>query len=459
MGRWGVSLVLVSILLAACPTQPNSGPAPKWDPVCHCLVAQFSPSVTRNFPPVISTRRGVPPTAQWPDPGPQANVPGGGGILIPHFPFPAVDVTESASMGPLIAPSHREGLQFFAVGPNLATLPPGGVAPGSIAIRTQDATGALSGFATLGQGVPTNIPGGPLGSTKTRNVNALRISAATAGTHTYLCAVDDQGHLDIAERAGQPAVDSSGAPILESAKWAPGGNLTVIWTDLNLTLTGVPSNRFVDVACAASAHASGSLDELHVLAVTDDGKAWHSLATRPWSATAAGSFSQLAQVPSLPTDLRTITAAANEDQLHVVALSKDRSKFGGGVDYGQPWHIIRSRASGSWSGVTNVRDRITSQPQARGFVDVAAAFCNEGVVAPGPQTPRHLNVALLVSGGSVDMTVHTSWSQAWGPGGANSSWLHGSQWDGALDVAPSNLTPAPQVLVGITLSERPFPPF
>jgi hypothetical protein len=466
-----LALALAAALIGACDSR--SEPAPRWDPVCHCFVAQFSPSVTRNLPPVMTTRRGVPPGSQWPDPEPRANVPVAGGTLIPDYPFPAQDVTEAAFMGRL-SPSWREVLEFFVVGPNLAAIPPGGVAPGAIVARSQDAHGNLSSFTQLAQGVLTSQSGGPLGSSQTRTMSAQRVSATiapgTSGaaptTHAYVCVVDNLGHLILAERRGQPTTDPNGAPIPEGNKWSD-GSVVNIWRDLNVVVSGAPSPRFVDVACAAAEDAAARSDQLHILGVAEDGRAWHSLATRPWSARTTSSFSPFAVVSTLPQDLTRIATAANEDLLHVVALSKDQRRLGGKWDYGQPWHVGRTR-SGWWSPAVNVRAMITGGTQQRGYVDVAVGFCNEGVVAPPQHPPRHLNVALLVQGGSVDMTVQTAWSQPWGaivsdPSSttttiSNSPWLHGSQWDGALDVAPSRLTPPPLTFTGIALFERPYPP-
>jgi hypothetical protein len=458
--RAALGLVLAAALaISACNPPPPEQPL-RWDPVCHCFVAQFSPSVARNLPPVMTTRRGVPPGSQWPDPQPRANVPVTGGILFPDYPFPAADVTDAAYMGRL-APSWREVLEFFVVGPDLAATPPGGFPAGTIVVRSQDAHGKFSSFSQLARGVPTGQQGGPLGSSQTRMMSAHRMSATiapgTSGlaptTHAYVCVVDNLGHLIMAERRGQPTADPDGRPIPESEKWS-GGNLIVIWQDLNVVVRGAPSLRFVDVACTAAEDVAVRSDQLHIVGVTEDGRAWHSLAVRPWNVRRTSSFSPFAVVPTLPQDLTRIAAAANEDVLHLVGLSKDR----GAIDFGQPWHVGRTR-SGQFSPAVNVRDKMGGGTQQRGYVDVAVGFCDEAVVAPPPHQPRQLNVALLIRGGSVDMTALTAWSQPWGPGGGNSPWLHGSQWDGALDIAPSRLTPSPFTFTGIGLSERPYPPW
>lgn len=453
-----LSVLATPLLLTLVQCGPNLTPAPvtKWDPVCHCIVAQYSPNVTVNYPPVETTRKGPVPAKAWPDPGPRGNVPTGG-ILAPNYPFPMLDVSESATMGVIL--TEREALEFFTVGPELGLAPPGGIGAGNIMMRLQDASGTFGGYGALAQGSYTSAPGGPLGTSATRTVRGMRVSATTAGTHTYLCVVDDQGHIDLAERRGQPAVDGGGAPILEALKWVSiGANALVIWTDLNDRIAGAPGSGFRDVACAALANPAAGLDELHILGVASDGRVWHSLATRATADPLASSFTPFAQVTSLPANMRRIAAAAAENQLHVVGLGEGQNSGLAPPVFGQPWYTVRA-GTGAWSSAVNVRDQFTSQPQQIGYMDVAVGFCDEGVTAPAPYPPHQLNVALLAFGGKVEMTAHTTWAQPWGDGGANATWLHESQWDGVLNTPTSSLVQNPHNLHGISLSERPFLPY
>jgi hypothetical protein len=370
-----------------------------------------------------------------------------------------LDVAETAMMGTVA--NYREVLEFFTVGPELGSslpggAPPGTFVPGEIAMRVQDANGAFGTYSSMPQGAVTSTPGGPLGTSLIRMIRGARVSATTVGTFTYVCAVDDQGHILLAERRGQPTVDGDGVPLGEGRKWVlRSADLRHVWDDLNRGVAA-PGASYVDVACAATSNPTSAEDELHILGVASDGKVWYGMATRPLSAPSASNFTPFVPVTALP-EVNRIAAVAADNQLHVVALGRGQSPPLGTPTMGQPWYTVRS-ASGAWRAPEDIRAAMTSEAQSTGYMDVAMAFCDDGVSAPAPNPPRQLNVALLRQAGIVEMAVHTGWAQNWGENGASTHWLHQSQWDGSLDVVTGPLVRSPQTLFGISLAERPFRP-
>ncbi|MGH7585712.1 MAG: hypothetical protein ACREMH_05645 [Gemmatimonadales bacterium] len=244
-------------------------------------------------------------------------------------------------------------------------------------------------------------------------------------------------------------MDGDGVPLGELMKWiSPGLNSTYIWTDLSAGLAA-PGTPYVDVACAAQTDPTTGADQLHLLAAAQDGRVWHGTASRALADPTAANYTPFVPVTALPAGVSRIAAATADNQLHVVALTGG----GGGASAGT-WYTIRA-GSGAWQAPEDVGGLIGG---LTGYMDVAVGFCDDGVSAPAPHPARQLNVALLSSGGRVDMTVRTAWTQGWGANGTPSQWAHLTQWGGTLTIAMGPLVQPARPFRAISLGERPFRP-
>jgi hypothetical protein len=113
------------------------------------------------------------------------------------------------------------------------------------------------------------------------------------------------------------------------------------WTQFNdvSAFAGQTGSPFV-----GAGHAAGLASDLHVCAVTGNGKVWHTVRS-----TATGGWTSFGDVKAIAGNVGSFTevdcVAINND-LHLVGFTP----VGGGI-----WHTIRS-ASGSWTPFRNVRD-------------------------------------------------------------------------------------------------------
>jgi len=140
----------------------------------------------------------------------------------------------------------------------------------------------------------------------------VKVSCATMGSNTmgyqlHVCAITDDGRLWHSIRQGDP------------------------WSQFaDVEGEAGERGRFVDVSCAASYGVSAN--QLHVCAITDDGRLWHSIRRGdPWS--------QFADVESKAGErgrFVDVSCATEFGNLHVCAITDD-GRFWHSIRRGNPW--------------------------------------------------------------------------------------------------------------------------
>jgi hypothetical protein len=194
-------------------------------------------------------------------------------------------------------------------------------------------------------------------------------------------------------------------------------------------------------------------EELHLVAVTDDGHLWHTIASGDLSP--SGTFPSWSAFEDVEGQIGDrgefvrVDASAHASQLQVIGVTRA----------GRAWHSIRI-PSGAWRAPEDVVARASRPVQLphdvvsvlRPVEDVATGYCNEGV-PPHPNSPAsdvsQLNV-VLIRGGKAQHTVRSanpiSWESATQP---TAHWKPLTELSG---LSGPKFTPnAPSV------SERPFP--
>jgi hypothetical protein len=196
-----------------------------------------------------------------------------------------------------------------------------------------------------------------------------RVSAARVGTELHVCGTTSEttsgnfspGTLLHGIRPCDRVTDQGYELQVWSAPWRDVGSLA-----------GVPG-PVVDVACAGVADPTAGRDDLHVCAITNDGRLWHSVRNSETAAWTQVADAGLAAGNS--GKFRKVDCAGLESQLHVVAVTD--------IQDGKALYTIRN-GIGAWRAFEDVIDRATfgnglRAPQSLQPHDVSVAFCNGGL--------------------------------------------------------------------------------
>ena len=260
----------------------------------------------------------------------------------------------------------------------------------------------------------------PVLASNGRPAQFTRVSLTSVDGELQVCGV---GSSQVFLRSRQP--DRPGL--------ADGSSFRGRWTDVEVAAG--ERGAFVDVACAGVFNPTTNREELHLVAVTDDGHLWHTIGDRAPSGEFV-SWSPFGDVEGQTGDLGEfvkVDASGNGWQLHVIGVTRA----------GRPWHTIR--IPGRWRAAEDVGP---SGPAT----DVATGYCNEGV-PPYPTNPSsdvsQLNV-VLISGGKVLHTVRSANPISWAATQPSTHWK--PMMNLSLLAGSDRFTPAAP-----SVSERPFP--
>ena len=433
-------VVIVSLGLAACSGSSNgcnnSGSAPivphlGLNPCCALVAGEIGTSIDPRI--LISQRRGPPAEDRW-ELLADHHIPSG---PPPTTPTPPTAVWRSMiDIKEVTLPVANGGYQVHVL-----VLEFDGVF--SDMVQSPDASWPgvrkLLGYQRL---VPTGQTGGPLGTDVGRTGTFRRISGASVGGKLHVCAIEAQGQ--VVRNVFDPAADQF-----------------VGWDDLELNI-GSETGRFIDVACAAVQDANGA-EELHVCGVTDDGFVWHA------KESPSGTLSPFGDVKAqMAVDVglfNRVDCAGNQGQLHLVGITRD----------GRAWHTVRIPSQWRpFENVTDqARDASTpAKSPGVGFRDVAIGFCNHDVPPNGTSDVSQLNVVLTgpqttVGGPSpipsgIWHTIRSTNPVSWTTGGTPQQWRPirdlGAQINRTVS-SPLPLTSNPTLWGGFSIGFRPFRPY
>lgn len=200
---------------------------------------------------------------------------------------------------------------------------------------------------------------------------------------------------------------------------------------------------FSDISCAGAEDGltpNAAPTELHVCAVTRDGRIWHSI----FNGSTWTPFGNVQHQTSNNGPANAVACAIQGRQLHLVAV----------VRRSGAWfveHTIRA-PSGAWRAWDSLMFASDGSPWTSGsseaILDVAAGFCNaEGPMPSGPRETKRLNVAWITY---TDLTIieRSRGIVEWVPGRSGSV-------SPALGLGPSR---SDARLWAISITQMPFPP-
>jgi hypothetical protein len=403
----------------------------KSDPCCALLAAANPDGLLRDPRLLISQRRDAPTDDRWELLGdthiPQVT-PG-----TPEWVWPyLLDVKEVA------LPTGGNGYQVHDLITDVVL--GRGATLNDMIQGTNGLWGPVRTFVGTSAVVPSGQPGGPLGTDLGRAGHFTRVSGAAVGNQLHVCAVEAHGQVE--RNIYDPASDRFEG-----------------WTDIEMKSQS-EVGQFVDVACAAVVNPATGLEELHVCGVTDDGRLWHSVES-PFRTFSPFQDVELANGQEVG-QFKRVDCAGNKGQLHLVGVTTN----------GRAWHTIRIPGgwSGFQDILDQAPPDPPTQPPPGGhggMVDVAIGFCNDYVPADGPRDVSQLNVVLTEGGGQTGQshiwhTIRSTNTVSWSPGSAP------SHWRPIRDLGPiinrGSLSPVPATTVsngwgGFSVGFRPFRPY
>lgn len=248
-----------------------------------------------------------------------------------------------------------------------------------------------------------------------------RVSAARVGTELHVCGTASETTSGDFRPGtllhGIRPCDRVTNPGYEDRVWS--GQ----WRDAG-SLAGV-AGPVVDVACAGVADPTTGREDLHVCAITNDGRLWHSVRnseTATWTQVADAGLAA-----GNGGKFRKVDCAGLESQLHVVAVTSIQ-------DGGQALYTIRN-GTGAWRAFEDVIDRATvgnglpATPSLQPH-NVSIAFCNGGLSAG--QWRLYMLIGALYPE-TLGYTIHSNQPFGW-PGlpqsHADTTW---KPWSNLLD--------------------------
>ena len=228
-----------------------------------------------------------------------------------------------------------------------------------------------------------------------------RVSAAKVGSELHVCGATSE----VTPGRYRPGVlihgirpcDRETDPGYEDRYWK--GQ----WQDAS-SLAGVPGH-VVDVACAGVADPTTGREELHVCAITNDGRLWHT--TRNSETTSWTQLVDAGLAAGSGGKFRKVDCAGLASQLHVVAVSSIQ-------DGGKALYTIRN-GNGAWRSFEDVIDAATTgnglpNPQTHQPHNVSVAFCNGGV---GTGDWRLYVLLATLYPTTLSYTIHSNQPVAW----------------------------------------------
>jgi hypothetical protein len=199
-----------------------------------------------------------------------------------------------------------------------------------------------------------------------------RVSAARVGTELHVCGTASEmtsgdfgpGTLLHGIRPCDRVTDPGYEDRVWSGPWRDAGSLAGV------------AGPVVDVACAGVADPTTGREDLHVCAITNDGRLWHSV--RNSETTTWTQFADAGLAAGNGGKFRRVDCAPLESQLHVVAVSSIQ-------DGGKALYTIRN-GIGSWRAFDDIVERATvgnGLPARQSLQphNVSVAFCNSGLSA------------------------------------------------------------------------------
>jgi len=278
-----------------------------------------------------------------------------------------------------------------------ASGPSRGVFPGEVFYKRQLIDGTWTmGFETLS----TGLGGGAF--VIARPWRFGRISLARVNDELHACGITanygsstmDTGILAHTVRHFDTTLDAGGFE----------RNQFSAWEDV-AGLAGT-SGTFVDVGCAGVRNPDTNSDELHVCAVSDDGRLWHSVR---FGSTSWTHLTDVAAQAGSNGPFSRVDCAADGNLLHVVAVGQD-----GGL-----WYTIRG--VNGWRAFEDVRNAPAHMfpfPSPGHVYDVAIGLWNNGL----PAGQWQLIVVAMAFEGATFYTIRSSQPVAWqNPPGTNQS--------------------------------------
>lgn len=280
-----------------------------------------------------------------------------------------------------------------------------------------------------------------------------RVSLASVNQELQVCTVAQGGRLWHNSRPTSP----SGLPEFRSwfdveqgdnAPPPPGPAPPLSPPTIDKKVTGAGEiGALLDVACAGVVNPSTNTQELHICAVTDDGRIWHAVAS-DFDSASRGIFTSWTTFGDVESqigdlgDLVRVDCAENGSQLHLVAVARRNGGY-------TAWHTIRG-ASGAFTPPTDVIGAASVLSIVGEMTDVGIGFCNEGVPPDAPSDVSQLNIVIAINDGLVH-TIRSAQPVLWTPIGSPSHWAPLIDLDQATN--GSSLT-----LRNVGVSERPYAP-
>jgi hypothetical protein len=263
-----------------------------------------------------------------------------------------------------------------------------------------------------------------LGACRPTRALFSRVSAAAVNGELEVIAVTQTppGRLERAQR-------KNGTFRSEAARWTE-------WADIGDAV----GRSFVDAAAASVFRAAVASEELHVCAVTDDGRLWHAMSP------AGAPFVPLSDVETVAGEVGQfvkVDCAGGNEQLQVIGVTSD----------GGAWYTIRN-PSGNWRPFASVKTAMSPGPTSflGNIVDVAAGFCRDDGPSAGTVDVPQLSAVLRTDTDSLLYTIHYRTPQPERFGGGVRTWREFQDLRALMGAGSVT------GWSGLSVGARPFPP-